>query len=203
MAKLLLIIFTILSISVFAQNKTDHRDHESSKKNHHHSYKRHSISILNGLTFIPESISEHDIDQIQSNRLNVSSVNESPRYVQTWGVNYQYKVNNRLGIGIINDIELEKYAISHSGDILARDNVIVSSLVVYYDIISGLEIFGGAGYEFERDNNLFVWKVGVEYNLFIANDFYVAPELAFDIRKEYWNYTFGFKLTKFFGKLLD
>ena len=74
-----------------------------------------------------------------------------------------------------------------------------SPLPVYFEPFHQFEIFLAPGYEFERHQNLALLRIGVEYDLYIANDWWIAPEVVVDLKQKYYNYAFGIKLKKTFG----
>ena len=97
-------------------------------------------------------------------------------------------------------MELARYFISDNGVPLARENIFVVALPVCFEPFHQFEIFVAPGYEFERHKNLALVRIGVEYDLYIANDWWIAPEVVVDLKQKYYNYAIGIKLKKTFGQ---
>lgn len=151
--------------------------------------RKHAIHYLNGMTLIPEVISETH----EGKKMN---------FINTIGVSYQYQFTAQYAAMIITDLEMENYMLSNEDEIYFRENVVMVLLAGSYEPFPQIEVFAGAGVEFERGFHIGVAKFGVEYHLHIANDWYVSPEITMDVNKLHHTYTGAFKFTRKFGKIL-
>ncbi|UTW61568.1 hypothetical protein KFE98_16345 [bacterium SCSIO 12741] len=149
---------------------------------------RHTIAFFQGVTFIPLT-RENPLDREQS----MSTVN-------TYGLNYVYTFNHRWALGGMFDFQQAKYYIEDDGEILERYKVAVAVLQAYYEPVRGLNFFAGPGLEFESNENFYVLKVGAEYELYLANNWWIIPEVSYEFKQVYNNYNVGFKIARSFGR---
>ena len=172
-------LFTLIFLSIIVCLKSFGQAHHETEDAH----RKNSISYFNGLTFIPK---------VHDEELDVAN------YVTTIGITYHRSFNDKIGISWMNDIELGDYLITVSEELIPRENVFISALAFQYRVIGGLELFVGPGIELERHRNFFVLRAGMEYQLFVANDWYLGPEIMFDFKEEYHSWSFGVLIIKHF-----
>ena len=158
--------------------------------------RRHSVSYFNGLTFVPNSAAINAEDDTVNIELN------ERQHVPCFGFVYQYNFNHKWSMGGFVEFELSRYYISDDGVPLARENIFVVGIPFYFEPFQHFEVFVAPAYEFERHKNLAVVRFGLEYDLYIANDWWIAPEVVFDLKEKYFNYAFAIKLKKTFGKVI-
>lgn len=153
--------------------------------------KRHAISFLQGYVAVPNSL-ENEIE-LESRVIFVGMI----------GFDYKYYLSPKFSTGLIYELELGQYFIEVEGSPVPRENVHVFTAFVGYELLPGLEVFAGPGYELEVHKNYFVFKVGVEFEGLIANNWYFAPELSYNYKEVYENVTLGIHFRKKFGKTLE
>ena len=149
---------------------------------------RHTVAFFQGVTFVPLT-RENPLDKEQ----NVSTVT-------TYGLNYVYTLNHRWAVGGMFDFQQAKYYIEDEGQVIERYKVAVAVLQAYYEPVRGLNLFAGPGMEFEANKNFYVLKAGLEYELYLANNWWIIPEVSFEFKEVYTNYNLGFKIAKSFGR---
>jgi len=147
--------------------------------------KKNRIAPVLGYTFVPEEIADDDKGQF--------------RVIPTFGIDYERKLGNKWALGLFNDIELTSYLISDEAEesgLLERDFVFITTIVVIYSIKEQWTVFGGGGYEFEKNKNFAVMRLGTEYEIPIRNEWDVAFGLNWDYKEVYQSLGF----TVAFGK---
>ena len=152
---------------------------------------RHALAFYQGISFIPNSVEE----------IGNAPENLTKR-VQSLGLAYKYRFSHRWLFGAAWDFQVDNFKINHEGTEIERENVAVVVATANYEALKNLELFIGPGYEFEKNQNFFVIKAGIEYGLFIANDWWIIPEVSFEFKEKYVNWNVGFKLQKAFGPQL-
>lgn len=172
-------------------------NHCLSQEGHFHGErKKHNISYVNSLVFVPDAfeVEEGDIGEGELIRLDRRTT------VQSLGFQYQYNFSPVVGVGFTAEFELAKYFVDDGGSVLARENVTVFIVPFYFEFLHHFEIFFGPGFELERSKNLWLGRLGMGYEFYIANGWWVAPDLSFDLKETYYNFSTGLKLKKSFGK---
>jgi len=163
---LIIILINIFSINTFAQeNKTEE--------------KNHLLTGAVGYTYIPDGTSmESDVaDGI---------------FVPSLGIDYFYRLTSKWKIGVMSDFEFGEYVIIQKE--LNRKNAIVVTAIVAYSLTHALNLFAGAGMEFERHHNLTVFRIGSEYTFKFNKGWILAPGLFLDLKEGYdtWSLSLSF-----------
>ena len=174
-ASLLLIIALLQSSVLFAQ---DHSELESNSA-------RNTICYFSGLTLVPEA-HEHILEGANT------------YFVSTIGLQYDRIFNHWFELGLMADIELAKYFISVDDMLLERENVFIFALIAKVHLWKGLKVYLGPGYEFERNMNFYITRAGIEYELEVANGWYVGPDVMFDFKSDYETISIGVMIGKRF-----
>lgn len=116
-------------------------------------------------------------------------------FVPSWGLDFEYWFNNKWGIGLHNDVEIETFVIKNAdNNEIERVNPVVLTLDALYHIGHGLVITLGPGVELEREESYYLFRVGVEYEKDITKQFYLLPNLFLDQRFDgyhTWNIGLG------------
>ena len=184
---LALSIFILTTTGISAQDHGEEAEDGYSTAAHpkRHHYK-HSIQFFNGMTIVPGSAEQEDLED------------QGINFVSTIGFNYGYAVSHHFGLRLMTDIELAKYFISSEGDPLLRSNVLIFALTAVFNPVGNLELFVGPGYEIESHENMWLARLGAEYPLYVANGWYLGPEMMFDLKEKYHSIAFGVKIVKAF-----
>lgn len=104
--------------------------------------------------------------------------------IPSWGLDYEYWFNPRWGLGLHTDLELQTFLIDRSGeDLLERDYPLVLTLDALYKPWKGLVIQLGPGYELERNENFYLVRVGLEYEIEMGHrNWDLSPSVFYDTR---------------------
>jgi hypothetical protein len=141
--KLILSIIALSSIQVTAQDNIEHQPDSI------HKAPKHQIGIMVGYAWVPQTI-----DEIGTNKA---------RTIPTIGVDYSYWLSHKCAFKLINDLELSSYLVKdNDGELLERNNKLVTAITFSYEPIYGLGFYIGPGYEFDAHKNLPLIKMGVE-----------------------------------------
>lgn len=191
MKQLLIVAVALLSINAMAQHD-HHAGHETHSSHETSSHGKHKLSLYTGFTHIPSAFYEHETHE-----------ESTGKWVPTIGVDYYYSLNNKWALGLIGDVELDKYYITTSNhDELERNNVVVVSAVGKYKPTHRIGILAGPGVEWEFKKHdtetFFVLKTGIEYEVEIENGWELTPMFTYDFKEEYSAYSFGITIGKRF-----
>ena len=179
--------------NIFGQDHPESNNDNEETANEHHlnyknSFKKHYISVLWGNTIVPAA--------------KTSEGENSVSIFPSWGINYEYFLNNHFGLGLLNEFEMQSYAVEHDEDaIIERVYPVISSIVLIYEPINHLALFAGPGIEFEKSENLSIIKAGAAYTFPLPKYFGISLELSYERKnKTYDAWTLGILLGKGFGK---
>jgi hypothetical protein len=121
-------------------------------------------------------------------------------WVPTWGILYDFEVSERFALGIHADIFLQSFKIEEKdGEIITRDYPIAVAMVGNYNIFNRLWLSLGGGIELERERNLGLVTVGLEYVVPIQEQWKLTPSLSFDAKIDgYQNWILGLAVARRF-----
>jgi hypothetical protein len=165
--KILLSFLLILSFTfVNAQYKI-----EESENNHVE--KKHSIVLLISHTQLPEGVENGEKKWIS---------------LPSWGIDYNFEINERWAIGLHNDIVVESFAVEHfDGTEIERSTPFASAFVGLFKPVKNLSLVLGAGGEFSKEENLFLVKAGVEYAYRFHSNWELLASLTNDLKINSYN----------------
>lgn len=180
MRNFILLLLLVLPIIGFAQ------DHSNLTTGHHDDFNRLKISLAFAQTYIP------------SHHLHEES--ESSQLIPTDGLDIQYNFSHKFFAKWTNEVEFLSYNLkNHDGEKRVRENAFLSIFTLGYEFYNKLAIITGAGYEFEKSKDLWVFRIGTEYSFSIGGNWELAPELLYDIKKDShtaltWGFGIGYRL---------
>jgi len=124
----------------------------------------------------------------------------------SWGLDYTYQFAPKWGIGLHTDIitetfEVEKHLAS-GGDVqvVERANPIAPALMGIYRLNRHWSFLFGAGVEFEKEENFFFNRAGVEYAAELPKGWEVFGSLSYDIKwNAYDTWLLGLGISKVLG----
>jgi len=156
-------LLALSRINGFAQ------EHDSSASaSDDHVFKHHRVGIILG--------HGHVIGAETANGKNLVTI-------PTWGLDYSYWFNPKMGIGLKSDIEIMDYVIvDNEGNTLIRENPIIVSILFLYHTRKGWNFLTGPGIEFEENHNFFIYRIGASYEFELPNHWDFAPEALFDVK---------------------
>jgi hypothetical protein len=167
MIKIFLSFLLILSFTfVNAQEKVE-------EFVNNHAEKKHSIALIIGHTQLPEGIE-----------------NGKKKWVSlpSWGLDYNFEINERWAVGLHNDIVVESFAVKHfDGTEIERSTPFASAFVGMFKPVKNLSFVLGAGGEFSREENLFLIKAGIEYAYRFHNNWELLTSITNDLKVDSYN----------------
>jgi len=181
----ILILSIVLNVSINANSQEAHDRSEINNKN---SFKRHNISILWGNTLVPAA--------------KTAEGENSVLLFPSWGLNYEYKIKHNYGVALMNEFEMQSYAIEHDEHAeIEREYPIITSIVFVYEPVKHLALFAGPGIEFEKTHNFSIIKAGAAVTFSLPKHYGIAIEISYERKnKTYDAWTFGLLIGKGFGK---
>lgn len=155
--KLALLLLMFLPYTIFAQ-------HESIVDRNDVSQPENGMALFVGNTIITNS------------KFNLPTI----------GLEYSRELNHHFAIGLISEVELGSHIIqkNETGNIIAeveREGAILVLPAVYIKVVENLLLYGGYGVEFEKNENIGLLKVGLQYKLRLKNENWVVlPNVSWD-----------------------
>lgn len=184
-----LLFTTLLILSLSLHSFAQHHGGE-----HHHTAGRHTIAFTFGVTYVPNAI---DLG------FDVEGINRDI-FAKTIGVDYFYSLPKGFSVGLISDIELEKYIIDVDEDELIRQNIwIIAALLTYEIKESGVALGVGPGIEIEESKNFIILKCGIEWKFIRGENWGIAPFFSYDFKEKYHSWEIGIGFSRTFGKAGD
>lgn len=118
-------------------------------------------------------------------------------WVPTLGAAYTYSLNHRWAIAGVFEWEFADYVVLKED--LQRDSAFILVALVAYEIMPAWEVFAGAGVEFEKNENVQVFRVATEYAFEVhERGWSVGPAIIYDIKKKYDAWSFALAAGKRF-----
>lgn len=137
--------------------------------NKHHNFKHFRISPVLSHTYIPMATNEGDKTVI----------------VPSLGLDLEYWFNEKWGFGFHNDLELETFEIMTNNELtIKKEFPVVLTMDALYKFYSNWILVFGTGIEFEKNENLFIVRTGIEYEVEFGNHWDVAPTIFYDYRSQ-------------------
>lgn len=120
--------------------------------------------------------------------------------IPSYGVDLEYWFNNRWGVGLHNDIELETFIVEReNNEFTERRFPIVTTLDLLYHLNSGIVFVIGPGLEFDITEQFMLFRIGVEYELELEHHWDLYPTIFYDMRADaFTTFTFGLGVGKRF-----
>ncbi len=170
------IFIYILSVSIFCFSfNSFSQDTEEHNVNKHSEFKRFSVAVNIGHGYL-KTIQEND------NGLNV---------LPTYGLEVEYWINKKWAVGFKGDIEIATYIIEkRENEVeIERERPLILTTPVFFKPweTNGFIFMLGPGIEIEKEENFFVVRMGVAYDVHLSHNWYVAPELIYDIKGGFIN----------------
>ena len=137
-------------------------------------FKRHKIMVVLGHAMTPEG-------------LNVDG-KKTFLFLPSWGVDYDYRINEKWSVGIHTDIIIENFAFEDPNEIIQERSTPLALVVTGgYRIGEHLTAFLGAGAELAKEENLTVVRVGADYGWEVGKDWEVAVNYMIDFKIDAYN----------------
>jgi hypothetical protein len=121
----------------------------------------------------------------------------------TVGIEYVRKINSNFGVGLISEFEIGSHIISineemHEEIEVTRESAFLILPALYY--INGHFVFSaGYGIEFEKSENLGLFKLTAMYVLELKNEAWiVVPNISWDHTSRFDGLVYGFSIARHF-----
>lgn len=116
------------------------------------------------------------------------------------GLDVEYWLNEKWGIGSHNDLEHTSFIVKHGdAEILERETPLLLTVDALWKPWKGLVLLAGPGIELEKEENLLVFRGGLEYEIEIGSHWDVAPTIFYDSRVDaYDTFSIGIGIGKRF-----
>ena len=143
----------------------------------------------------------HKISLVMANSLITNSVDDinETLIVPTFGINYDYWFKEKWGVGLHTDLVLQQYKIERHDDqsVLERDNPMAFCAIVSYEPLPRWIIMGGYGIEIERNENIDLFRFGLEYGIPLKDHWELGFNIEYDHKiKAYSSIMFGIVFSK-------
>lgn len=124
----------------------------------------------------------------------------------SWALDYDYWLGDHWAIGLHSDILLENFLVEeHLGDneekeVMERHYPVSVVPVVLYKPWEHLALVGGVGEEFSREENLLVYRGGLELGWHLPHHWELGASFNYDLKKDaYDTWMVGFGISRFIG----
>jgi hypothetical protein len=101
-------------------------------------------------------------------------------FIPSWGIDLEYWINPKWGLGLHNDIEMEPLIIEQSEEDTEYKYLFVFTLDGLYKPWKDLVLQAGGGIEVVQEESFAIFRLGVEYEFEIGNHWDLFPSLIYD-----------------------
>jgi hypothetical protein len=137
-------------------------------------FKRHKVVLVLGHAMTPEGI-------------NING-KKTLLFLPSWGLDYDYRLNEIWSIGLHSDIIIENFSFENSKQIIQeRTTPLATIATVGYRLGKHLTAMVGAGAEFAKEENLAVLRVGADYGWELGENWEVAVNYMLDFKLDAYN----------------
>ncbi len=122
---------------------------------------------------------------------------QSKYQMPTIGLEYVREINHRIGIGIVVELEIGSNIIqkNEKGNIIAevqRQSAFLVLPTIFFRVYKDLKVTVGYGVEFEKNENLALGKIGLEYAFKMQNpNWLILPSVSWDHTKLFDGVVYG------------
>jgi hypothetical protein len=137
-------------------------------------FHRHKMSLILGHSHVPAGFSNG------KKRMMV---------VPSWGLDYNFLINRKWAIGLHSDFYTENFAVIDFGgnEEFVRERPITLTLVGSYNLHEKWSFIAGTGYEFAKEENLSIIRLGVERAWELPKKWEFLATLQYDLRVGVFN----------------
>lgn len=180
--KLILMVIILIPIYLLGQHNQVTNDSEQIKghsSEEHEEFKHLRAAILIGHTLIPEKHANENF------------------FIPSWGFDLEYWANEKWGIGLHSDLEIETFIIIKNQteeEEIERITPLVLTLDALFKPWKGLVFQIGPGLEIEKEENYTLLRAGLEYEIEMPDHWDISPTVFYDTRfDEYhtWSIALG------------
>jgi hypothetical protein len=137
-------------------------------------FNRHKMSLILGHSHVPAGFSNGE------KRMLV---------VPSWGLDYNFLLNKKWAIGLHSDFYTENFAVIDFGgkEEFVRERPITLTLVGSYNIHEKWSLMAGTGYEFAKEENLSIIRLGIERAWELPEKWEFVATVQYDLRVGVFN----------------
>ena len=146
----------------------------------------------------------HKITLVMANSFLTNSIPENSNtllIVPTLGFNYNYWFHRKWGIGLHNDVLLQQFKVERHDDKreLVRENPVAMCTIISFKPHYRWTLMGGYGIELEHNENINLFRFGIEYGIPIRDNWELEFNLEYDHKiKAYSSFMAGVAFSKIF-----
>jgi hypothetical protein len=113
--------------------------------------------------------------------------------IPTWGFDIGYHFNPNWAVYAQADLKMQSFEVEDNQQVVLTRNYPFSVAVVgQFEVLDRWAVFVGPGIELERTKNLWIFKIGTEYNFEMTEKLEIGVGLIYENRQElYDGWTFG------------
>ena len=178
----------ILAVIVLPFSNAQHGGPAEGIPNTSHEGVVHKVTLMMANSFLE--------NQVDENTNNVM-------VVPTYGLNYDVLFHHKWGAGLHSDVVLQQFKVErHEGhEELIRENPVALCVVGLFKALPPLTLIAGYGVEFEKHENIQLFRIGVEYGFHLPGNWELEFALEFDRKFNTYNsWVFGVGFCKLFMK---
>ena len=122
--------------------------------------------------------------------------------VPSWSFNYDYWIGNKWAIGLQSDFVMENFVVeTEHGNELEREKPVALIPVGLYKPFKHFSFIIGSGIEFEKHENLWLTRMGLEFGAELPNSWEAGIALVWDAKWNHYNsWLIEFSFSKIFSK---
>lgn len=160
-----ILMFCMYSTCLYAQDVETSVEVETESESE---FKHHQIGIILGHAHISQG-------HVESGKKWLA--------IPMISLNYNYKINERWGIGLHTDFNLESFQVeSYDENIVERETPIAPAVMVLFKPGEHFTYMLGAGEEFSKEEDLFLIRAEAEYGLELPKSFEFSASIGWDFR---------------------
>lgn len=199
----IIMFFNLTTYSQEVEHKTTETVHEGNAQAEQHAeHDQHHFSLA---------------ASIGHTHINSAINNEGDKEwltLPSFGLNFNYRFNEKWGIGLHNDIIVEEFEVEDPNEgeqpeakseveestaTIERGIPVSSAVVLMYQPLEHLVLLAGGGVEFSKNENFAVIRLGVDVPFHLKNNWELFGAAAFDFNIDAYNsFTFGLGIAKLF-----
>lgn len=185
-------LYCLLILFFLASTQDLHSQHnKESGENSHSRAQHHKLTIMMANSNIRNAIVDNDF-----------------LIVPTWGLHYDYWFKEKWALGFHTEIMLQQFEVEtkeNTGqNTLTRTNPVSLNGVVLYRVFPKWTVLAGYGVEIEKHENLYLYKIGLEYEIPLPKNWELGIGLEYDHKlKTYSSWMFGIGFSKILFKKMD
>lgn len=165
MAYKIVLIFALLLSVIFVMAQENEKPEFLDKK--------HSIALVISHTQLAEGVKNGEKTWIS---------------LPSWGLDYNYEINEKWAFGLHNDIIVESFKVKQFNKTeIERSTPFASAFVGMYKPIKNLNLILGAGGEFSKEESLILIKAGIEYSYRFHNNWELIATINNDLKINSYN----------------